>query len=1069
VRTLRAAAQVLGDASSLDRLAPIAVAAGCSGTVSAIDDDTLAALGISATTAARIVDGPGALRALLLEVTGRPPLRDQLRRIASRLASRAPHVLWLVVATQPSTAQVGIAAWSAERSPPRVAALLADRERVVDSDAETLATLAAASDGCADTDVLTHTRWVEVLGREALTRRFYRALERRVAALGASLARGTEAERREVALLYCSRLLFLCFLEAKGWLNGDRSFLTHGFDDCMARGGGYHRRVLLPLFFGTLNTPTQARAPVAKALGRVPFLNGGLFSVAAAERHLRGACFPDEELGALFADVFNRYRFTAREERSDWVELAVDPEMLGRAFESLMDSGERKASGSFYTPHSLVTRLTTAGLARVVRIDPDTCHAASLGELSDITRRALHARLRDLTILDPACGSGAFLVHALERLAELHQYGGDERSLSTVRRDVLTRSIFGVDRNPTAVWLCELRLWLSVVIECDVADPLDVSPLPNLDRNVRVGDSLGGEGFAEPHPRSTGGRLGSLRDRYTRACGARKESLARQLDREERRLALAAVDGKVESLTATRRDLLSAMRGRDLFGDRKQPSADERDHAAALRTRLAALRNERRRLLGGGALPFSFTVHFADVASRGGFDLIIGNPPWVRLHRIPAAERDSLRARFRVFRAAAWEGGAARAQAGAGFAAQVDLSALFVERSLRLLRPGATLSLLVPVKLWRSLAGGGVRRLLTEESRIVELEDYSDAPAAFDAAVYPSLVVAERWTGQGTGNTPGEIAASAHRRGSGPLCWRIPRRTLALDDSPGSPWLVVPPDVRAAFDRLRLAGVALADSAVGRPHLGVKCGFNLAFLVRRIDTFGGEIATVIAANGRRGSVEGALLRPVIRGEAVRAWSPIDPTESLIWTHGPSGTPLDRLPEHASRWLTPWRHRLVARADAHGSRWWTLFRTEAARCDRPRVLWADLGRAPRATLLPAGNPTIPLNSCYVAICRDEPDALTLVAVLNSALARVWLAALAEPARGGYHRFLGWTVSLLPLPRNWPRAREILAPIAAAALHDRGDRREPGVDLLEACLEAYRLRRADVEPLLTWFAG
>jgi hypothetical protein len=362
-----------------------------------------------------------------------------------------------------------------------------------------------------------------------------------------------------------------------------------------------------------------------------------------------------------------------------------------------------------------------------------------------------------------------------------------------------------------------------------------------------------------------------------------------------------------------------------------------------------------------------------------------------------------------------------------------------------------------------------VRRLLGEESRIVELEDYSEAPAAFDAAVYPSLVVAERWTGQGTGETPGEIAAAAHRVGSGPLSWRIPRRTLALDDSPGSPWLVVPPDVRAAFDRMRTAGVALADSVIGRPHLGIKCGFNLAFLVRRVDAFGGDIATVVAANGRRGSVEAGLLRPVIRGEAVRAWSPIESAESLVWTHGPSGAPLDRLPEHVSRWLTPWRHRLVARADAHGARWWTLFRIEAARCDRPRVLWADLGRAPRATLLPVGNRTIPLNSCYAAICRDEPDALALVAVLNSALARAWLAAVAEPARGGYHRFLGWTMSLLPLPREWARARVILAPIASHVLGCPDGGRESGVDLLDACLDAYRLKRADVEPLLTWFAG
>src|SRR5581483_1554440 len=150
------------------------------------------------------------------------------------------------------------------------------------------------------------------------------------------------------------------------------------------------------------------------------------------------------------------------------------------------------------------------------------------------------------------------------------------------------------------------------------------------------------------------------------------------------------------------------------------------------------------RLRTGGALPFSFPVHFADVAARGGFDLVVGNPPWVRLHRITSAQRAEVRREYAVARCAAWEAGATIAGAGRGFAAQVDLSALFVERSVKLLTDGGALSLLLPVKLWRSLAGGGVRRLLVEETCIRRVVDASEARAAFDAAVYPSLIVASR-------------------------------------------------------------------------------------------------------------------------------------------------------------------------------------------------------------------------------------------------------------------------------------------------------------------------------------
>jgi hypothetical protein len=1064
VRTLRAAAQLLANADSLDALAGVASAIGYNGSSSHIDEALSRELGLEPACAACIAEGAGALRALLIELDGRAPLREVLTRTAAHLASRTPHVLWIVLATQPATSCMAVAAWRTDRKPPRVSALVVDRTRVVDSDAETLAMLIAATDPRPDADVLTHTRWAEILGREALTRRFYRALEVRVDALGASIESGTSEDRREIALLYTSRLLFLCFLEAKGWLDGDRAFLSRSFDRCMESGGAFHRRVLLPLFFGTLNTRYARRAPAARDLGRIPFLNGGLFARTPNERRFRGVYLPDEEIGKLFGELFARYRFTAREKSTDWAELAIDPEMLGKAFESLMASRDRKGTGAFYTPHLLVARVAEAALQRMASISPSTCYAASMSESAEVTRRSRLRALAELTILDPACGSGAFLVYALERMAELRRVAGDSRGVAEIRRDVLTHSIFGVDKNPTAVWLCQLRLWLSVVIDSELDDPLAVRPLPNLDRNVRVGDSLAAEAWGEGTScRQRPLLLGTLRHRYARATGRRKGVLVRLLDREERRLAIATLDDQLTGIAAQRRDLLAALRSRDLFGDRTLPAADARHQATTLRTRAATLRAERRRLQAGGALPFSFVVHFADVAARGGFDVVLGNPPWVRLHRIPAPDRERFRERYRVFRAGGWEAGAERARAGAGFAAQVDLAALFVERSVRLLRPGAVLSLLLPMKLWQSLAGGGVRRLLAEETRIVEIEDLAEAPASFDAAVYPSLIVAERWSGASS-DVPGEILATSHHRGCGPLRWRLPRRILSFDDSPGSPWLVLPAEVRQAFDRMRQAGIPLAESVIGRPHLGVKTGFNLAFVVRLATS-----ATVVAANGRQGSVEEELLRPIVRGEGVRPWRLPEPNEYVVWTHGPSGLPLDRLPCQAARWLTPWRRQLTTRADGRSGRWWSLFRVEAARRDRHRVVWADLGRTPRAAVVDAGDPLVPLNSCYVALCRDSVDARAFAAILNSPLAEAWLAALAEPARGGYRRFLGWTISLLPLPRDWQRARETLAPIADAAIRGELAAGELRDALLTESLAAYELRHDEVAPLLTWFTG
>jgi hypothetical protein len=117
------------------------------------------------------------------------------------------------------------------------------------------------------------------------------------------------------------------------------------------------------------------------------------------------------------------------------------------------------------------------------------------------------------------------------------------------------------------------------------------------------------------------------------------------------------------------------------------------------------------------------------------------------------------------------------------------------------------------------------------------------------------------------------------------------------------------------------------------------------------------------------------------------------------------------------------------------------------------------------MVAAGDALVPLNSCYVAMCRDEIDALALTALLNSPLAIAWLSAVAEPARGSYRRFLGWTMSLLPIPRGWSSARETLAAAGRAAIANGGT---GGMDMLDLTLESYGLRHADVAPLLTWFA-
>jgi hypothetical protein len=1026
---------------------------------------------------AGITSGTDCLRGLALELTDASDFRQTVGATAKALSNTAPQFLWIVCAFQRQAAELAITCWSSTRSGVRVVSLLCRADKLYKSDAETLCALSAVT---GESALVTYSRWLDVLGREAITRRFFSALQAVVAELADSLSeRVPRAERDELALLYISRLIFLSFLETRGWLNGDFGFLGNGYSRCIAERGRYQQKVLEPLFFGTLNTPVRARSARTKQFGRIPFLNGGLFARSHLEKLRRGSVFADEAFGNAYGSLLSHYRLSGREDSADWSEASIDPEILGKTFEALMAAPDRKTSGAFYTPQGLVEEVTHHALESL------------------LAARNPMEGLRGIKVLDPACGSGAFLVHTLERIAVLRKEHGEAGSNADIRRRVLTSSIFGVDLNPMAVWLCELRLWLSIVIESDDTDPMSIAPLPNLDRHIRVGDSLAGGAFDVSHGAHSGSRIVRLRARYTRAVGARKRTLARALDRLERAAAIEVLERERVRLRADRRELLIAVRARDLFGDRHTPEPDARSRLVLFRSRVRANAQRIKALHSGAALPFSFAAHFSDVATAGGFDVIVGNPPWVRVHHIAPSSRERLRGEFTVYRNAAWEHGAFVAGAGRGFAAQIDLAALFVERSYELLSPGGTMALLLPTKLWRSLAGGGVRQLLLDRTEIISLLDLAESHSEFDAAVYPSLLVARRRTqplnrkdsGLGVEDlVPGtDLRGVAINRDSGaedcasitnsraPVCltvrttdgttrWTCSRELLPLDVTPGSPWILLPPPARRAFDRVTSAGVPFYQSDFGRPLLGVKTGCNSAYIVR-VDSLDGDVAH-ISAGSRIGQIEREMLRPLIRGETLSKWTLTEPREYLVWPHDEQGQPRRSLPPLARKWLLPWQDALSARTDLHGRfPWWSVFRTESATSDRPRVVSADFGLTPRATVLEAHEPFVALNSCYVVSCARSADAYALATILNSTLAPAWLNSLAEPARGGYRRYLGWTLSLLPIPANWPRARALLAPIGERAI--RGDVSADD-EILSAVLDAYQLDFVRVRRLLRWTA-
>ena len=898
------------------------------------------------------------------------------RAAAARLAAGMER--GLVIALGGVPLRLVLAAWGASGRGPAVrSAALAP----ADPTAADLALLERLTPAPDESALALSLRVGEALGTEAVTPRFFRAfravLERFTDRLPTPRSR---SDRHALALTALTRVLFLYFVQEKGWLDGDRRYLSHLLDRALTARRHFHRVALHPLCFGVLNRPVAERSAAARALGRLPFLNGGLFEPTTLERRHGPAVWPNPDWRDAFDDLFERFRFSARETGAG---ESVAPDMLGRVFEGVMDSTERHASGTYYTPAPIVRDLVRAALEAALvhrlRVAPE----AAARWVHERAAPAHPPDLRTLAILDPAAGSGAFLLGALDELIALRAAAG-EPVTAALRRDVLARSLYGVDLNPAAVRLTELRLWLALVADDPTADVAAITPLPNLDGHVRQGDAL-----LDPYTaastlagdahwsaaRAELARAATARHALFALTGARKRDAARELASAEALLARRLIDRGVDRIEARIDELLAAAKSPDLFGRRPGLAAAERVRLGSLRMARRELRAARRRLAREGGAPFfAFESHFGDLMARGGFDVVIGNPPWVRGERLPPRVREALLARYSCWRPVR----------STGYAHLPDLAVAFVERGLELTAPGGACALLVPAKLATSGYAEPLRRRLSSGTRLERAASLDDSAPTFGAAVYPMALVAVR-------ADPGPACETAQTMGPKPAAPRISQRQL---ESPG-PWVLVPDADRVAR-RLRAELPTLGERWT--PQLGVKTGADDLFLV---------------------DAPCAGARPAVRGRDVTAWK-ARTSAWLLWTHGPDGRPFTTLPREIACHLEPHLLQLKRRADYRDGPPWQLFRTALAFAPH-RVVWADLARR-LAAALPAAD-VVPMNTVYGIATRTSSDAAAVAGLLNSRWYTALACLTADPARGGFRRFNARVVRELPVPAaaspGWPR--------------------------------------------------
>jgi type I restriction-modification system DNA methylase subunit len=346
-----------------------------------------------------------------------------------------------------------------------------------------------------------------------INKRFYEGISQRFINLRQHLENNEIHDSHHAAQFanrLIGRVIFTWFLDKKGLLNETSGYFeSSDFGDDTT----YYKERLEPLFFEVLNMPVTDRR-VEDLF--TPYLNGGLFESKPEDLYKSDLLtFPKNYFDDLL-QFLRGYNFTTDESTSEFQQVAIDPEMLGRIFENLLaevseDTGAqaRKAKGAFYTPREVVDYMCRESLKGYLksRIAQDENLERRLYQLIDAPEREYHdqdhnwrrdlkpykdeivAALDDLKVIDPACGSGAFPIGMLQLLVKVYSRIEPRFDSHKAKLSIIDKNIFGADIEPMAVEISRLRTWLAIVVE-QKEHKLDVKPLPNLDFKFVCANSL---------------------------------------------------------------------------------------------------------------------------------------------------------------------------------------------------------------------------------------------------------------------------------------------------------------------------------------------------------------------------------------------------------------------------------------------------------------------------------------------------------------------------------------------------------------------------------------------------
>ena len=506
-------------------------------------------------------------------------------------------------------------------------------------------------------------------------------------------------------LLGC--ITFLYFLQKKGWLgvkkvwgDGDKEFLKTTFEN-RDKDKNFYEEYLTSLFFKALSQKREN--DYFELLDcKIPFLNGGLFEKKE---------FDSEFLmidDSLFQDIFqtlSQYNFTIIEDTPHDSEVAIDPEMLGKVFENLLEENYKSGKGAFYTPREIVHYMCKESIYEYL-VTNDKENKEAIRELvfngvvtPTIDKKTIKEKIKAIKILDPAIGSGAFPMGLLSELIHILETIDDKLDVVQEKIDIIQNSIYGIDIDPSAVEIAQLRFWLSIVVDEKIP-----RALPNLDFKIMIGNSLletiDAEDPLKPR-RGLNEKLNGLTKIFKEFYSAHNDdkNQLRVTISKDLKVIFKPISKKYSNqvtMQDTKKDIDNRFKARNISNIFKQLT-----------------------ITGFSDKIFLYKLFFKDVLDNGGFNIIIGNPPYLRVQGIDKEVSSQYKQQFK------------------SATGSYDLYVLFVEKGLSLLAKDGILNYIMPHKWINSAFGKGLREV--SKDNLLKFISFG-AYQVFNASTYTSLI-----------------------------------------------------------------------------------------------------------------------------------------------------------------------------------------------------------------------------------------------------------------------------------------------------------------------------------------